>query len=192
MSKKLKITAIGDSLTYGYLLEDDSKKWTNILSEKLDLEIINKGINGNTTKDILQRFDQDILKQKSDIVIIWCGVNDLFQEISLEEVVENISLMHKKCLENGIKPILISSTPLNIQHLDTQDDYIKYAVDTKVSKLSHKFKEKGYDFIDLYTPFKLNQKDKDYSKYFTDNLHLSYKGNKLVSEILFKELINMI
>ena len=49
---------LGDSLTFGYGVKPKDN-WVHKLSEYLKLNILNKGVNGNTTTDMLFRFYED-------------------------------------------------------------------------------------------------------------------------------------
>lgn len=44
-----------------------------------EYEIVNKGINGHTTKDLLNRLQEDVIDLKPDVVTILAGVNDVNQ-----------------------------------------------------------------------------------------------------------------
>lgn len=57
----MKIVCLGDSLTYGFGVSR-SNSWTNIVNEETRLEIVNKGINGDTTSGMLARFNEDVVK----------------------------------------------------------------------------------------------------------------------------------
>ena len=46
--KKMKIVCLGDSITYGFPF-GPRVSWVAMLDQVLDAEIINQGINGNTT-----------------------------------------------------------------------------------------------------------------------------------------------
>lgn len=49
---------LGDSLTFGYGVKPKDN-WVHKLSEYLKLNILNKGVNGNTTTDMLFRFYEE-------------------------------------------------------------------------------------------------------------------------------------
>ncbi|MFT6707865.1 MAG: acyl-CoA thioesterase-1, partial [Flavobacteriales bacterium] len=52
-----KLVTLGDSLTEGYNI-DKLKRWTKLLHQKHNLEIINSGISGDTTTGMLSRFSE--------------------------------------------------------------------------------------------------------------------------------------
>lgn len=69
----------GDSVTYaGYI----KNSWANLIKLDLesnsqeDVEFFNLGINGNTSDDILNRFDVEAQARQPELIIFAFGVND--------------------------------------------------------------------------------------------------------------------
>ena len=71
-AKNLKIVCLGDSITWGFPF-GPGYSWVRMLDDALEGEFINQGINGNTTSDMLRRFDQSVLKYNPSHVIIMGG-----------------------------------------------------------------------------------------------------------------------
>ena len=65
-----KIVALGDSFTLGYPL-DVAHSWPQRLADVLKVTVVNKGKNTQTTKDLLARFDADVVAEKPGRVIIF-------------------------------------------------------------------------------------------------------------------------
>ncbi|WP_311734730.1 GDSL-type esterase/lipase family protein [Clostridium chauvoei] len=63
---------IGDSLIFGYGVPKN-KNWVTKLNDALDFNIINKGINGNTTTDMLVRFSEDVISNKPKLIFLMGG-----------------------------------------------------------------------------------------------------------------------
>lgn len=110
----MKIVCIGDSLTYGYGVPRRDT-WINILNQQGQLEYINKGVNGDTTFGILNRFYQDVLAENPQLVIIMGGANDFIQDCSLKSVIKNLRTMMDISCANGIIPILGTGFQINPQ-----------------------------------------------------------------------------
>ena len=66
---------LGDSLTFGYGVKPKDN-WVHKLSEYLKLNILNKGVNGNTTTDMLFRFYEDVVSNSPKSLFIMGGTND--------------------------------------------------------------------------------------------------------------------
>lgn len=100
-----KIVALGDSFTLGYPL-DASHSWTQRTADVLKVTVVNKGKIRQTAKDLLSRFDADVVAEKPGRVIIFAGIGDAIQEVALKEVQTNIEGLVEKAKSNHIIPIL--------------------------------------------------------------------------------------
>lgn len=110
--EKVKIVAIGDSITYGYPYQPEDS-WTTQAAARLGITIINQGVCGETTGDMVNRFHQDVLPYHPSHVIIMGGTNDVFLGIVVREIIDNILLMVQMSRESGIIPLLGVPIPIN-------------------------------------------------------------------------------
>ncbi len=117
MSESMKIVCLGDSITWGFPF-GPSVSWVSRLQESLGVEVINKGINGNTTSDMLRRFDRAVLSYKPSHVIIMGGANDILMAESFDRIVNNIRLMAEKAEASGIKPVFGLPTAIDDRYLE--------------------------------------------------------------------------
>lgn len=68
------IVCFGDSLTEGVL----GAAYVDLLRARLpDAQLINAGINGDTTLNLLRRLERDVVPHRPDRVIVLVGLNDL-------------------------------------------------------------------------------------------------------------------
>ena len=90
----LKIAALGDSLTYGWMVEKGYlahlKDLLMIHYPRSVVSIINRGIPGDTAAGGLHRLQRDVLDQYPDTVFIQFGLNDAFSGCSVKEYAQNI------------------------------------------------------------------------------------------------------
>ena len=103
-----RIVLIGDSITDFWSNAD-----CNFFSDKPYL--INRGIGGQTTTQILGRFDFDAIALKPKVIVILAGTNDIAGNtgpISLPQIMENLSVMAAKAQTANIKVILCSVLPV--------------------------------------------------------------------------------
>lgn len=83
-------------------------------------QVINAGIGGNNTTQLLQRIDKDVIQQKPDLTIIMVGTNDLLNHnkmISYAQYAENVNELVKKLKNEGIEVLLMSSPPVDSAYL---------------------------------------------------------------------------
>lgn len=182
-----KYIFIGDSLTFGYGVSKNLN-WVSMLSSYLDVNIYNKGINGNTSFDILNRFTEDVTNLNPNIVFIMCGTNDLLSNKSVKSIIDNIELMIKESLNNNIKPV-IGIPPTIIPDLAYRlfypTDTYKYSYESLKrlqSSLVSLCSEYKINYIDFYT-----LTDNNVNKnIFLDGIHLNSLGNNLLLEYIKK------
>jgi acyl-CoA thioesterase-1 len=124
-----KIVALGDSFTLGYPL-DTAHSWTQRMKDILQVSVVNKGKNSQTAKDLLSRFDSDVVSEKPGRVIIFAGIGDAIKGIPLKEVQSNITGMVEKAKANNIIPVLALPIwyPGALQNIkDTREWELSYA-----------------------------------------------------------------
>ena len=107
------IAAIGDSITHGggaitlppsYTLYD----WETYCT----VPVKNLGHSGDTTADMLARFDRDVLPFAPRVLIIMGGVNDYRSGVYGAQTVRNLAALGEKCRVHGITPIFLTVTPI--------------------------------------------------------------------------------
>lgn len=77
-------------------------------------QIVNRGISGQTTSQMLLRFRQDVLNLNPKQVVIMAGINDIAENtgpISLEHVADNIFSMVELAKFHHIKVVMSSVLP---------------------------------------------------------------------------------
>jgi lysophospholipase L1-like esterase len=100
-----KVIFIGDSITENWKLGDPSL---------FSAAVLDRGIGGQTTPQILLRFYQDVVALRPQVVHIMAGTNDVSGNtgaITDEAIVQNIRAMIDIAKANGIKVVLASITP---------------------------------------------------------------------------------
>ena len=119
LTRNFKIVAFGDSFTSGSYVEAKDNYPSileNILNKnpKIRFKVINMGIPGETSAGGLDRIDS-ILEQKSDLVLLELGGNDMEQNIDVNIAKNNLDTILKKFKDNNQKVIILG--------LDTVDYY---------------------------------------------------------------------
>lgn len=100
-----RIVCLGDSITYGFPF-GSSASWVTMLAGVVEGEVINQGINGNTTGDMLSRFERSVLRYEPTHLVLMGGINDVVCGESLDRISWNIRSMVEKARQAGIKVIL--------------------------------------------------------------------------------------
>ena len=109
-SNAKKIVLMGDSIT---------QSWNSYSPGFFENNsyLINKGISGETTPEMLARFDNDVVGQNPDVVIILAGINDIAQNTgyrSVPDIFKNIIEMVSLAKAAAITPVVCSVLPANV------------------------------------------------------------------------------
>ena len=151
--------------------------------------LINKGVSGETTPEMLNRFDADVLNLAPEAVIILAGINDIAQNtgyISISETFNNIALMVDLAKKNNIKPVLCSVLPAN--ELTSRPE-IKPAelVIEHNQKLSAYCEKNNLVYIDYFSSMVGGSKELR-SELTYDGIHPDKKGYIIMEQILLETI----
>lgn len=155
-----------------------------------DIPILNRGIGGNTTTDVLNRLDTSIYNLKPARVFLWIGTNDLARNpFKINEIVANIELIINKIQKNlpETKIYLLSIPPIRSP---TKAKFIKKVIlkkrtNEKIQEMNQLIKNMciahNIQYIELF-PFLTDEKGELKEQYTLEGLHLSAKAYLIVAE----------
>jgi len=109
------VVALGDSLTYGYGANDETA-YPTVLAELSKWNVINAGVNGDTSEDVLTRVNE-ITEQNPDLVLLGVGGNDVLQRIAPDTTRANIIATIDTLQSNNIDVVLIAEPHLSTSAL---------------------------------------------------------------------------
>ena len=170
-----RIVFIGDSIIAGW------KQHTLFVENP---NYINRGINGQTTSQIVHRFSQDVIDLKPKCVVVLVGTNDIAENlgpVSLEEMQDNFRSMIEAAQSNNIQIILCSILPVQEYYWNKK---IKPSPKIKVLNtfLYSLANQKTIFYLDFYT---LMAEDTLISSKFSDDgVHPNSIGYDFMTEIL--------
>lgn len=184
----MKIICIGDSLTYGYGVPS-SANWVTLANNIEGVELINKGINGDTAGGMLTRFQKDVIDEKAKYVIIMGGANDIIVGNVLGNIQANIMAMVHQACHHRIIPIIGIGICADIDNFRSD-----WAAITDLHQLNQQIA--GYRkwillfcrtfkvmCIDFYQEFD-HKTNSAYSEYLLDGLHPTEEGHAVMADIV--------
>jgi len=189
----MKIVCIGDSLTYGYGVFN-TQSWVQLAKNKLNIPIINKGINGDTTAGMLSRSYIDVIKNDPTHVIIMGGTNDFIANRSLKMIQENITELIKESMNYNIIPIIGIEMPIDKalaerKWSDSSDyDSINSSIEDYRKWILKFCTKNNIAYIDFHNCFKENLKTKSPKELYIDGLHPTALGHQLMAECAYDVL----
>lgn len=111
-----RVVCVGDSITFGEHVTSD-RRWTTLMAlARPEWNVLNRGVNGETTRDGLLRFPMDVQAPRPDVTVIQFGHNDAntwacdngLPRVSEASYVANLSEMVERALHFGSKVIVLA------------------------------------------------------------------------------------
>ena len=137
-SLNLGSTTQGIHLLFGDSWFEDGNIHNRLIEKLPEATIINRGIGGNTTQDLVNRFDTDVTPYAPDYVWILSGTNDYWGGISTTQYKENLNTLINKSKAIGAKVIIIDSSvgegigATNIENQFQSEEYVKAVNELKL------------------------------------------------------------
>lgn len=155
--------------------------------------VTNAGISGNTSRDLLARFDRDVVSLNPDWVSVCIGINDVWRQFDCpaipdghvmpEEYRNNVEEMILK-VKDKVKGIFILS-PYYIE--SNHDDFMRKRMDEYV-EISKELAEKhGCRFVDFQKVFEDYCKIRHSAYIAWDRVHPNQVGSMLMAKAFLEQ-----
>lgn len=163
-------------------------------------ELIGAGIGGNKIYDLYLRMDSDVLKKNPEIVVIYVGVNDVWHKASSgtgtdqDKFVKFYNAVVQKLKAQKIKVILCTPAVIGERNdFSNQQDGDLNRYSYLIRNIA---KEQQLPLVDLRKTFleyssANNPENKESGILTTDRVHLNAKGNTLVAQEMWKEIVKI-
>lgn len=152
---------------------------------ELGLHFLNRGISGNRSRDLVQRWQQDCIDLQPDWVSILIGINDTWRRYdrndptSAEAYGENIHKLFKQTVAAGARLIVIE--PFNLPWPDDRKAW-HVDLDPKVAAL----REAAYQYAACYIPMggimRAASQKQPYPVWAADGVHPTPAGHALIAK----------
>lgn len=175
---KGRIVFLGDSIT---------ELWKSIDAPLFGQSYVNRGVSGQTTAQMLARFNEDVIDLHPRLVVIMGGTNDIALNdgpISLETTFRNIVTMVKRAESNKIKVVLCSVLPAH--DFKWRPDVAPAEKIVKLNAMLKSYAGKHHlTYIDYHSAMKdpRNGMKADYAQ---DGVHPNAKGYQVMKPLLLK------
>lgn len=166
------IVFFGDSITEQYNVEEFFPEH----------HVVNSGISGNKADDLLERIETDVYKYNPSKVFLLIGINDLNNNASEEEILQNIQKIVNQIKINrkNAKIYIESVYPINKDSMNESDYYFNSKITNDViiefnKKLENLCIDNDIMYIDIYHEL-LDKEDNLKDVYTLEGLHLTDLG----------------
>ena len=205
-----RVTFVGNSITDGGHYH--SYIWLYYMTHfpKMRVWMANCGVGGDTAKEILARFDDDVLTKQPNVLTFTFGMNDTgyyeyngadsadFGRRKLEEAKQNFALCEEKLRSlKGVRTVMIGTSPYDQTSTFNNDIFARK--NDNMQRIIAVQKEaagrNGWEFLDFNAPMvALNMKRQESDPTFTligsDRIHPDNDGH-MVMAYLFLEAQGM-
>ena len=205
-----RVTFVGNSITDGGHYH--SYIWLYYMTHfpKMRLWMANCGVGGDTAKEILARFDDDVLTKKPTVLTFTFGMNDTgyyeyngadsadFARRKLEEAKQNFALCEEKLKGmNGVRMVMIGTSPYDQTSTFNNDVYAHKNDNMQrvIAVQKEAAKRNGWEFLDFNAPMvalnkKMQETDPNFTLIGSDRVHPDNDGH-MVMAYLFLEAQGM-
>lgn len=187
----------GDSITAGVEHTHGYRSYPEIFAERIKYElgrsfdqVINTGISGYTTSNIIQHFEWNIKHFKPTVVSLMVGTNDAAEdrEISLKEFERNLDKLVNRIRMLEVIPILHTPNLIIKEKAPERSrlqDYVEVIKQVAI--------EKEMILVDNWTHWQqaadASSLTKVYKEWLNDPLHPNGRGHSEIARLMFKELL---
>ena len=173
---------LGDSITEQYTLSDYYK----------DMPVVNSGVGGNITKDILDDMTNRVYIYNPSKVFILIGTNDIDRKKTDDQIINNFEKIIKNIKKNrpSCEIYIESIYPVNGEDNKKIDqNMIGIRSNDRIKEINDKLKilasKLNVTYIDLYSDL-IDKNGNLKLEYTKEGLHISDKGYKKITNILMK------
>ena len=188
----IKVAAVGDSLTYGYGLENRREEaYPSVLLDLLGshYQVSNYGMSGRSllsTSDypyLQEKNAQSSLQSDADIVIIMIGSNDSRAAYwNKEQFIKEYRAFAEAYLQMASQPEVFLVAPPHVptSRFGLNNDIVRDELQAIVAETAA---DLGVHFVNL-SPITEGKMD-----YYSDGLHLTPLGNQVIAQEIFSALM---
>ncbi len=200
MTDWIEAVFLGDSLTAGFqqgpgylppryypfvnMLESSLRITLRELNMDRDIAVVNEGMDGDSTRGMLERFSRSVEPAKPDIVLLWGGINDLSSRKTPEETLPNIIELVERCKAIGAVPIVLNVAPVAGAHFN---ETVR-----KLNDMIEKYCMKSDTmYLDVFSEL-VDSEKKLADAYSNDGIHLSDAGYKKIVSPIFLSIMKVV
>lgn len=116
----MKLFCLGDSLTFGFGMSRNVR-WTTLVERETGWQVVNRGVNGDTTGGMLVRLDPEVLthigsdrtRRLESRILLMGGSNDIFFSGTDAQARANMAAMCQRLMGEGMPPLVGISLPVD-------------------------------------------------------------------------------
>ena len=183
--------ATADGLGNGYVKLVSDALYAFLPTE--NYRVVNAGVSGNTSLQLLERWERDVMSLTPDVVFCMIGINDVWRHfdrceplqkrISVQEYVENLSLICEKTKDVRVFCII---PPYFMERNRT--DEMRVMTEEYAAAAREVAKKYGADVLDVQPAFDEYMLGRSGQTISWDRVHPGWIGSQLIMREIFRYL----
>jgi lysophospholipase L1-like esterase len=197
----VRVVCMGDSITFGQHI-DPARRWTTHLEHRLyerfgasNVEIVNRGVSGETTRMGLERFPASVQNEEPDVVTIQFGMNDCncwqtdhgLPRVRMNAFRENLIEMVERSRKFGAREVILATNPRTMRRTPMVSGEIYEEANARYSEVMREVAHlTESQLCDIQRAF-ADLDDRKLEKMLLpapDLLHLSEEGNLFYANVI--------
>jgi lysophospholipase L1-like esterase len=152
------------------------------ITESWRYPVVDFGMRGNTTSQMLDRFERLIPGHGYNAVVILGGTNDVLLGVNPRTTIQNLEEIGERTAEQHAEPILCEIPPIfhNYNHADKKD-YTPQVLDLN-SRIIQLAAAHHWRLVDYYAPLA------NHPSYSSDGVHMKRRGYLVMEWALLHQL----
>ena len=171
---------------YPKCLEFLAEEYLRSLQLDVKVKVLNKGINGDLTSGMLERFSRDVVDEKADHVIILGGSNDIGWGLDPAMIAHNLTSMYDAALKKDMGAVACS-----VPSILGFDELIPPRLELN-RMIRAEAEKRRIAFVDLFTATADPRNNRLSEVYSADGLHLNPKGYQRIGRYVFDKWLKTI
>ena len=197
----MKLFCLGDSLTFGFGMSRNVR-WTTLVEQETGWQVVNRGINGDTTGGMLARLGPEVLNdigqdranRLESRILLMGGSNDVFFSGTDAQARANMAAMCQRLMGEGLEPFVGISLPVDWAHAPRPwAQVVDFEQSARLMKdyctwLRQFCRVFGLPVVDFAQDFIAPDGDVRH-ELFWDGLHPNAQGHRLMADRLKQALL---
>ncbi len=193
------IVCFGDSLTVGYQSPTRAVPSYHVAPYGAVLQkwfgargsVMIRGVNGETTSEMVNRFSRDVVQDAPHSVVILGGTNDIGLHLPSTAIFNNLIHLYELARGASIEPIAVTIPSLRMTGEGASHDLLEREIEQRV-EINQNMKaycgKAGISCLDLFSHTVEEGSVQLAEVYSNDGIHLSTDGYELLATLLWEEV----
>lgn len=185
----MNIICMGDSITYGFGLDDLSLRWSDQTAARTGHTLLNRGVSGDTTAGMLARCQTEVFPHKPNALVLLGGINDISITGQYRTALANVISIFRQADRLSIPlilgiPLPVSATLCPPVWDPSQDMAHIAALGEEYAALLRRYaEEQSIRIADFRAAF-LDAEGKVMDGLLSDGLHPNAEGHRRMADVL--------